>query len=842
MNVTLFLGNLRRIVMSALVGSITLLTACGGGGGGGATTTHVIGGSVTGLLGTVVLQSNGVDNLSLSANGAFSFATPVAQGGAYAVTVLTQPAGQTCVVANASGTANATVTNVSIACTSVQHIIGGTVSGLLGALVIQNNGADNLSLSADGAFSFATPVAQGAPYAVTVLTQPASQVCVVANASGTANAAVTNVMIRCTAAGSLTLFAGNMNGIGNADGSAATARFSFPSSLATDGAGNVYVADNHHHTVRKLTPAGLVSLFAGTAGLPGNTNGAGAAARFNRPSAVATDGAGHVYVADTFNAAIRKITPAGVVSTFATSTSLAGPNGMAVDGAGNVYVADSVNTIRKITPAGAVSILAGSAGLPGSTDGTGAAARFNAPWGLATDGAGNVYVADTYNHTVRKITPAGVVSTLAGSAGLPGSTDGSGAAARFSFPQGLASDSAGMVYVADVANTIRRITPEGVVSTLAGSSGQAGSTDGTGAAARFKAPSGVATDSAGNVFVGDVFNHTVRKITPAGAVSTLAGSAGVTGSADGTGAAARFNSPSGMATDGTGVVYLTDTVNQTIRKITPAGVVSTLAGSAGLTGSADGTGAAARFNFPAGVAADSAGNVYVADGNNNAIRKITPAGAVTTLAGSAGVTGGADGNGAAARFNGPSGVATDSVGNVYVADAVNNTIRKITPAGTVSTFAGSAGVFGSADGTGPGASFNVPRGVATDSADNVYVSDGNNHTVRKITPAGTVTTLAGTAGLTGSADGTGATARFNSPGGLAADSAGHVYVTDGSNHTLRKITPAGVVSTVVGVPHLASFAPGPLPGLLSFPGGVAVGGGSLYVTMTNGVARVQFAP
>jgi len=248
---------------------------------------------------------------------------------------------------------------------------------------------------------------------------------------------------------------------------------------------------------------------------------------------------------------------------------------------------------------------------------------------------------------------------------------------------------------------------------------------------------GVATDSAGNVYVADS-NNTIRKITPAGAVSTLAGTPGVAGNADGTGVAARFNSPRGVATDSAGNVYVADSNNNTIRKITPAGAVSTLAGTAGVGGSADDTGAAARFYFPEGVATDSAGNVYVADSNNNTIRKITPAGVVTTLAGTAGVTGSTDATGAAASFNRPVGVATDSAGNVYVADSFNDTIRKITPAGAVSTLAGTADVTGSTDATGAAASFNFPQGVATDSAGNVYVADSNNSTIRKITPAGAV--------------------------------------------------------------------------------------------------------
>lgn len=663
----------------------------------------------------------------------------------------------------------------------------------------------------------------------------------------------------------LSLLAGGPGGLGNADGTGAGASFNFPTDVATDSAGNVYVADSGNHTIRKITPEGVVSTFAGTAGIRGSTDGTGAAARFNDPHGVAVDGAGNVYVADDNDCTIRKITPAGVVSTLAGLAGMTGntdgtgsaarfyiPDGVATDSAGNVYVADSGNyTIRKITPAGLVTTLAGTAGMRGSSDGQGAGARFSYPFGVAADSAGNVYVADSGNSTIRKITPAGLVSTLAGTAGMSGSTDGTGAAARFNNPESVATDSGGDVYVADTVNVVvRKITPAGAVTTLAGVAGLAGSTDGTGAAARFESPSGVAVDSDGNAYVAEVENHTIRKITPAGAVTTVAGLAVEFGSVDGTGAAARFDDPGAVATDSAGDVYVADFGNFTIRKITPAGVVTTLAGMAGMRGSTDGAGGAAQFEGPLGVAADSAGNVYVADRfadadygiDSNTIRKITPAGVVTTFAGAAGTYGSTDGTGAAARFGNPSSLATDSAGDVYVADTNNSTIRKITPAGVVSTFAGAAGMYGSTDGTGVAARFYNPRGVSVDGAGNVYVADTGNFTIRRITPAGVVTTLAGMAGMTGSADGVGAAARFNYPTGVAVDAAGDVYVAEAYESSIRKVTRAGVVTTIVGRPGQNGFAPGPLPGLLNAPKSVTLFGTTLYTTTNNAIVQVSNVP
>jgi len=320
------------------------------------------------------------------------------------------------------------------------------------------------------------------------------------------------------------------------------------------------------------------------------------------------------------------------------------------------------------------STLAGAATIVGSADGPVAAARFNSPAGVAVDRNGAVYVADTGNHIIRKIS-GGVVTTLAGLAGSPGSADGAGSAARFFDPTGVAVDSAFNVYVADSGNhTIRRISPAGVVTTLAGAPGFAGSADGAAAVARFNGPRGVSVDSAFNVYVADTFNHTIRKISN-GIVTTLAGLPSAAGSADGVGSAARFSAPRGVTVDGSLNVYVADTANNAIRKITPGGLVTTLVGLAGSFGSADGTGSAARFFTPFAVAVDGAGTVFVADTDNQLIRQVTSSGNVITLGGSPLVAGSTDGLASAARFNAPQGIAVDVLNRLYVGDTANNTIR-----------------------------------------------------------------------------------------------------------------------------------------------------------------------
>lgn len=314
------------------------------------------------------------------------------------------------------------------------------------------------------------------------------------------------------------------------------------------------------------------------------------------------------------------------------------------------------------------------------------------------------------------------VTTFAGS--TVGYADGNGTTARFAAPQTCVADAEGNIYVTDVTNQrIRKISPTGVVSTLAGSS--FGYSDGTGAAAQFKNPWAICIDPQGNLYVSDLANYRIRKVTLAGVVTTFAGS-GVEGDADGTGVNAQFRAPAGMCADAQGNIYLADDQSHRIRKITPAGVVTTIAGNT--AGFADGTGTAARFNSPRGITIDAQGNLYVSDGGNTKIRKITPAGVVTTFAGS--ILGYVDATGTSARFDGPCGLAIDSSGNLFVADYGNQKIRRITPAGVVSTYAGS--ITGYQDGNPADARFNGPYGICFDKQGNLFVADKVNARIRKI--------------------------------------------------------------------------------------------------------------
>ncbi|MNK93459.1 Serine/threonine-protein kinase PknD [compost metagenome] len=307
--------------------------------------------------------------------------------------------------------------------------------------------------------------------------------------------------------------------------------------------------------------------------------------------------------------------------------------------------------------------------------------------------------------------------------------------------------------------------------------------DDLGVRARFDSPSGVAVDSNGNLFVADSANNAIRKVAPTGEVATLAG--GNAGFLDGVGRAAAFNGPTGLVLGSDGTLYIADSGNNAIRKLSPDGTVSTLAGNSEF-GYVDGPAAAAQFNQPSDIAVDNHRNIYVVDTFNHVIRKITAEGNVTTLAGN--IAGGfSDGVGSAARFSFPKGITLDLSGNLFVADTDNHRIRKITPEGVVSTLAGD-GFFSWRDGLGLSAQFDEPTGITLDPLGNLFVTDRNNYCVRKVSPSGEVTTLAGR-GIEGFVDGTGTNAEFDQPVGITVDALGLLYVADRNNHRIRRVQP-----------------------------------------------------
>lgn len=599
--------------------------------------------------------------------------------------------------------------------------------------------------------------------------------------------------------GLVTTFAGMQGVKGASDGIGVYAQFNTPSGIATDGT-SLFVTDAGSYTIRKINIAtGAVTTLAGTAGAFGSADGTGANAQFYSPEGITTDGT-NLYVADEGNYTIRKIVIATAeVTTLAGTAGMYGdkdgtgtdalfgfPAGITTDGT-NLYVADENNEkIRKLViSTREVTTFAGS-GSYGSLDGGSGIAQFASPRGIVTDGA-NLYVTDNPDGhgTIRKIViSTGDVTTLAGSVILRGSSDGVGAAARFTTLNGISTDGHSL-YVTDTDDqTIRKIeVATGVVTTVAGNA--PGYQDGASTSAYFNNPIGITCDGT-NLYVADTANHVIRQIEIAtGLVSTIAGTAGLEGEADGIGTAAQFDFPTGITTDGRNL-YVADTANDKVRKIDiSTHEVTTIAGT-GAAGSNDGIGIAAKFFHPFGITTDGT-SLYLTDASNNTIRKIDIAtGMVTTIAGTGGPSGSLDGVGSAAQFNYPAGITTNGT-HLYVADKVNNTVRAIDIAShNVTTLAGMAGSYGSNDGAGSAAEFIFPIGITTDGT-SLYVTDTYNHTVRKIDiKTHAVTTLAGIVGTRGANDGVGSAATFHSPSGITSDGI-NLYLTDTENGVIRKI-------------------------------------------------------
>ena len=702
--------------------------------------------------------------------------------------------------------------------------------------------------------------------------QLASPVRVAVDGSGNLYIVDSERVRKVDAAGVITTVAGTgQRGYSGDGGPAASAQLGLLRGVAVDGSGNLYIADARNHRVRKVDATGAINTVAGTGERRyGGDGGPATSAQLGRPQGVAVDSSGNLYIAANYNRRVRRVDAAGVINTVAgtgqwghsgdggpaTSAQLRSPHGVAVDGLGNLYIADTYSScVRRVDTAGVITTVAGTGEWGYSGDGGPATnAQLQRPRGVAVDGLGNLYIADSDNHCVRRVDTAGVITTVAGTGERGYSGDGGPpTSAQLRSPQGVAVDGLGNLYVADYLNhRVRRVDAAGVITTVAGTDERGYSGDGGPAtSAQLGAPRGVAVDGSGNLYIADYGNGRVRKVDAAGVITTVAGTGQRGYSGDGGPAAsAQLGLLRGVAVDGSGNLYIADARNHRVRKVDATGAINTVAGTGERRYGGDGGPAtSAQLGRPQGVAVDSSGNLYIAANYNRRVRRVDAAGVINTVAGTGQWGHSGDGGPAtSAQLRSPHGVAVDGLGNLYIADTYSSCVRRVDTAGVITTVAGT-GEWGYSGDGGPAtnAQLQRPRGVAVDGLGNLYIADSDNHCVRRVDTAGVITTVAGTGERGYSGDGGPPTsAQLRSPQGVAVDGLGNLYVADYLNHRVRRVDAAGVITTVAGTDERGySGDGGPATSAqLGAPRGVAVdGSGNLYIAdYGNGrVRRVDAA-
>ena len=590
-----------------------------------------------------------------------------------------------------------------------------------------------------------------------------------------------------------------------------------PRGVAVDLAGNLYIADTYNHRVRRVDATGTITTIAGTGerGFSGD-GGPASQAQLDFPDDVAADRAGNVYIADSYNHRVRRVDATGTITTIAgtgelgfsgdggpaSQAQLSEPGGIALDVAGNVYIADTYNhRIRKVDAAGTITTIAGSGERGFSGDGGPASqAQLFAPFDVAADGLGNLYIVDSFNDRIRKVDATGTITTIAGTGEYGFGGDGGPASqAQLFYPRGVAVDGPGNVYIA-AGSRIRKVDSTGTITTIAGRGGFFGGDGGPAVEAQFHYPSGMAVDVAGNLYIADTGNHRIRKVDATGTITTIAGR---TFSGDGGPASqAQLSEPEGVAADRAGNVYIADSNNHRIRKVDATGTITTIAGTGESGFSGDGGPASqAQLSLPRGVAVDGLGNLYIADRSNSRIRKVDLTGTITTIAGSGAYGFGGDGGPASqAQLSEPYGVAVGGLGNLYIGDRNNQRIRKVDLTGTITTIAGTGERgFGGDGGPASQAQLSEPEGVAVDEAGNLYIADSFNYRIRKVDATGTITTIAGTGERGFGGDGGPASqAQLSNPGGVAVDGLGNLYIVDSFNNRIRKVDATGTITTIAG--------------------------------------------
>jgi uncharacterized protein (TIGR03437 family) len=592
-------------------------------------------------------------------------------------------------------------------------------------------------------------------------------------------------------------------------GIATSAQFAVVQGIAVDRLGNIYISDTESHRVRKVSAAGIVTtvMGTGTAGYSGD-GGPAVAAQLNLPYGLAVDSTGSLYIADLGNQRVRRVGPDGTITTVAGTgrkassgddgtavlVPLMSPRNVAVDGAGNLYISEfEGHRVRRVTPDGRIATVAGTGVAGFSGDGFPArSAQLGFPAGLAVDRFGALYVCDSQNHRIRRILPGGVITTVVG--GAPGTA--------IQTPTSVTVDGFNNIFVGDWSAAVRQYTAAGVWKTFAGT-GEAGF-DGDGGAAfkaRLSAVHDLTVDLSGSLLIADGVR--VRKVSAAGVITTLAGDGLLKSIGDGGQAlSALLQRPAGLALDTAGNLYVADRGTQRVRQISRAGNITTFAGT-GQAGydAAQLIAGATPLNGPQGLALDPSGILLIADTGNHRVRRVWRDGLIRNLAGTGSPDSASEGTLAdKAGLRNPSGVCADRSGVIYIVDTGNHRVLRVPAGGLISTVAGNGAPGDAGDGgRAELAQITYPDSCAVDGAGNLLIADTGNHRIRKVTPAGVISTVAGSVleGLAGD-DGPATTARLRSPRGISVDSEGGILIADTGNHRIRRIAPDGIISTIAG--------------------------------------------
>jgi trimeric autotransporter adhesin len=647
-------------------------------------------------------------------------------------------------------------------------------------------------------------------------------------------------VFRIDPSGTMTRVAGNSRSGFTGDGGPAlnaqiavgSAAHSSPGSLTIDGSGNLYTAELENYRVRKISTSGIITTIAGRGHpQPDGDGGPAVSAAIGFPTNVAVDGSGNVFIADQGYGLVRKVSTSGIITTVAGGGTAAGTNGaqatsiditpmgVAVDASGDLFISGfGHNRILKVAPSGVVAIVAGTGTAGFSGDGGPAtAAQISQPTRMALDSAGNLYFVDARNSRVRSVSTGGTITTVAGGgttfpadsipatqAGLPGI-------------DAIAVDAQGNLYLA--ASWIQKVTTDGIIHIIGGNGTFNFSGNGAPAtAAQLWEPGDVALGVNADVMIADTENQMVRHVDSSGVITTVAGNGNCAASGDG-GMAVQtpLCSPGGVAVDRSGNLFVSEPPNNRIRKVTPAGIITTVAvnGVEGSTGDG-GPATSASLAFPLGVAVDGSGNLFIADYGNNRIRKVTANGVIGTVAGTGVMSFSGDGGPAAsAELALPTTLAVDAAGNLFIADTVNNRVRKVSTNGVISTFAGNGQTTYPGDGgQAVNAGISQPQGVALDGAGNVFISTAGG-TIYKVSGNGAIARIGGLGqgGVAISGDGVPASTAALGPaaGGLRADSAGRVYFADNitSVRLLSPVNQSILIGAVVDAASQSAIALSP---------------------------------